>query len=238
MRRIGVLTGNENNPDVKRRYSAFTQALSDLGWADGRNVRMDLRWGGVDNNRIGALAQELVGLQPDIILATSNPATVALQRETRTIPIVFVNVGDPVASGMVARLDRPSGNITGFATFEASLGSKWLELLSQIAPGLKRAAIMFNPETALASLYVPSFEMAARSVKVVPIAAPVHSDAEIEMAITALGREPAGGLVVMPDLFTNGHRAPIISAAARNRSLSPARRLISRNAASPNRRRT
>ena len=177
---------------------------------------MDLRWGGGDINRIRALAQELVGLQPDIIVADGTPATVALQRETRTIPIVFANVADPVASGIVARLDRPSGNITGFADLEASLGGKWLELLSEIAPGLKRAAIMFNPDTAPASAYMPSLETAARSLKVVPIIAPVHSDVEIETAIIALGREPGGGLVVMPDAFTLAHRAPIILAAARN----------------------
>ena len=217
VRRIGVLMpGDENDPVAKPRFSAFTQALADLGWTDGRNVRMDLRWGGDDTNRIRALAQELVGLQPDIILTGGTPATVALQRETRTIPIVFANVADPVASGIVARLDRPSGNITGFANFEASLGGKWLELLSEIAPGLKRAAIMFNPDTAPASTFMPSFETAARSLKVVPIIAPVHSDVEIETAIIALGREPGGGLVVMPDAFTVAHRAPIILAAARN----------------------
>ena len=130
-----------NDPDGKRRYSAFTQALADLGWTDGRNVRMDVRWGDGDANRMRALAQELVGLQPDIILATSTVATAALQRETRTIPIVFAGLTDAVASGIVARLDRPSGNITGFALYEASLGGKWLELLSEIAPGLKRATI-------------------------------------------------------------------------------------------------
>ena len=152
VRRIGVLMPyDENDPEVKRRVSAFTQALADLGWTDGRNVRMDLRWAGGDINRIRALAQELVGLQPDIILTSGTPATAALQRETRTIPIVFANVADPVASGIVARLDRPGGNITGFASFEATLGGKWLELLSEIAPGLKRAAIMFNPDTAPAS---------------------------------------------------------------------------------------
>jgi putative tryptophan/tyrosine transport system substrate-binding protein len=141
MRRIGVLlAGDENDPLFKPRYSAFTRALADLGWTDGRNVRMDLRWHGDDANRIRALAQELVGLQPDIILIGSTPATVAVQRETRTIPIVFANVADPVASGLVARLDRPSGNVTGFADFDATLGGKWLELLSEIAPGLKRAA--------------------------------------------------------------------------------------------------
>jgi putative ABC transport system substrate-binding protein len=218
VRRIDVLMDlDENDPEGKLRYSAFTQALAGLGWTDGRNVRMDVRWGRGDTNRIRALAQELVGLQPDIILAGSTLATVALQRETRTIPIVFASVSDPVASGLVARLDRPNGNITGFANLEASLGGKWLELLLEIAPGLKRAAIMFNPDTITAPLYVPALETAARSLMVVPIIAPVHSDAEIEAAIIALGREPGGGLILMPDVFTTTQRASIILAAARNK---------------------
>jgi putative ABC transport system substrate-binding protein len=217
VRRIGVLMGgDENDPLFKPRLSAFTQALADLGRTDGRNVRMDLRWHGDDINRIGALAQELVALQPDIIVTDGTPATAALQRETRTIPVVFANLNDPVASGIVARLDRPGGNITGFASLEATLGGKWLELLSEIAPGLKRAAIMFNPDMATASAFMPSLETAARSLKVVLINAPVHSDTEIETAIMALGREPGGGLVVITDVFTNVHRAPIILAAARN----------------------
>jgi putative tryptophan/tyrosine transport system substrate-binding protein len=143
-------------------------------------------------------------------------ATAALQRETRTIPIVFAGVSDPVVSGIVPRLDRPSGNVTGFAIYEASLGGKWLELLSEIAPGLKRAAIMFNPDTTPVSVYTPSLETAARSLMVVPIIAPVHSDVEIEAAIIALGREAGGGLVVLSDSFTAAHRASIISSAARN----------------------
>jgi putative ABC transport system substrate-binding protein len=217
VRRIGVLSGHDENDPVAKTYiSAFTQALAGLGWTDGRNLRIDLRWAGADTNRFRALARELVGLQPDIILANSTPATAALQRETRTIPIVFAGVGDPVASGIVSRLDRPNGNITGFAGLEPSLGGKWLELLSEIAPGLKRAGIMFNPDLFLVSVYLPPLETAARSLKVVPIVAPVPSDVEIEAAITALGREPGGGLVVMPDAFTQEHRAPIISAAARN----------------------
>jgi putative tryptophan/tyrosine transport system substrate-binding protein len=217
VRRIGVLiAGDENDPLEKARISAFTQALADFGWTEGRNVRMDLRWQGDDINRIRALAHELVGLQPDIILTVGTPATVALQRETRTIPIVFASLTDPVASGIVARLDRPGGNITGFADFEVSLGGKWLDLLSEITPGLKRATIMFNPDTAPASLYMPSFEAAARSLKVAPMTAPVHSDVEIETAIIALGREPGSGLIVFPDAFTIAHGAPIILAAARN----------------------
>jgi putative ABC transport system substrate-binding protein len=217
MRRIGVLVGrDENDPLAKRDVSAFTQALAGLGWTDGRNVRMDLHWGGNDTNRMRALAQELVGLQPDIILTNGATATIAVQRETRTIPIVFTTTNDPVPRGIVERLDRPSGNVTDFGGLEPSLGGKWLELLSEIASGLKRAAIMFNPDTAPVSTYMPSFETAARSLKIEPIIATVHSDEEIETAITALGRGPQGGLVVMPDLFLNAHRAPLISAAARN----------------------
>jgi ABC-type uncharacterized transport system substrate-binding protein len=217
VRRIGVLlAGDENDPAWKTPLSAFTQALADLGWTDGRNVRMDLRWAGGDTNRMRAFAQELVGLQPEIILTGSTPPTVALQRETQTIPIVFASVSDPVASAIVPRLDRPSGNTTGFANLEASLGGKWLGLLSEIAPGLKRATMMFNPNTSPASAYMPSLEAAARSLKVVPIITPVHSDVEIETAITTLGREPGGGLVVLPDIFMLAHRAPIILAAARS----------------------
>jgi len=215
VRRIGVL--NTADEVLKARISAFIQTFADLGWTDGRNVRIDFRSGGVDLNRIRALAQELVGLKPDVILAITTPATVALQRETRTIPIVFSGVGDPVASGLVERLNRPGGNTTGFALYEPSLGGKWLELLSEIAPGLKRVAVMFNPDTAPALSTMPSLETAARSLKVVQIIAPVHSDAEIETAITTLGRDPGAGLVVMGDPFTAAHRAPIILAAARNK---------------------
>jgi len=154
VRRIGVLlTGDENNLFSKPGLSVFTQALAGLGWTGGRNVRMDFRYAGDDINRIRALAHELVGLQPDIIVTYASPATVAVQRETRTIPIVFASVADPVASGIVARLNQPGGNTTGFAAFEASLAGKWLELLSEIAPGLKRAALMFNPDINPVSFY-------------------------------------------------------------------------------------
>jgi putative ABC transport system substrate-binding protein len=218
MRRIGVLIPyDENDSEGKRRVSAFTQALTVSGWTDGRNVRIDVRWAGADTNRMRALAQELVGLQPDVFLASSTPATVALQRETRTIPIVFAAVGDPVASGIVPRLDRPNGNTTGFAIDEASMGGKYLELLSEIASGLKRAAIMFNPDVGPVSTYMPSLETAARSLKIVPIIASVHSDIEIETAIIAVAREPGSGLVVMGDIFMQAHRAPIILAAAHNK---------------------
>jgi putative ABC transport system substrate-binding protein len=218
MRRIGLLMGgDENDPVQKTQFSALTQALAGLGWIDGSTVRMDVRWYGDGINRIRALAQELVGLQPDIILTYTTPATVAVQRETRTIPIVFANVSDPVASGIVPRLNQPGGNTTGVAIYEASLGGKWLELLSEIAPGLKRAAIMFNPDiNPVSAFFMPSFETAARSLKVEAITAPVHDDVEIETAIIALAREPGGGLVVTSDAFVVAHRTPIILAAARN----------------------
>jgi putative tryptophan/tyrosine transport system substrate-binding protein len=188
MRRVGVLMlTDENDPEGKAELSGFTKGLGELGWIDGRNVRMDVRWAaGIDRMRM--FAKELVDLQPEVILANGTPVTAALQRETRTIPIVFVVVGDPVGDGFVASLPHPGGNITGFIPQEAAMASKWLELLAEIAPGVKRVAIIFNPDTApgAGSYYLPAFEAAARSLKVAPIVAPVHSDAEIQTAMTSL----------------------------------------------------
>jgi putative ABC transport system substrate-binding protein len=195
VRRIGVLMPfDENYPAAMTTVSAFTQALAHLGWTDGRNVRMDLRWPGLDPNQIRVLAHELVGLQPLIMLTNGFAATVAVQEATRTIPIVFVNVSDPVAGGIVPRLDRPGGNITGFGGLEASAGAKWLELLTEIAPGLERAAIIFNPDLPPVSTFMPALETAALALKVQLIIAPVHSDVEIETAIIAAraARRPCG----------------------------------------------
>ena len=217
MRRIGVLMAyDESDPEAKRWLSAFMQGLAELGWSDGHNLRMDVRWATSNIDRMGMFAKELVGLRPDVILASGTPGTAALQRETRTIPIVFVPVSDPVGSSFVASLPRPGGNITGFISYEASLAGKWLQLLTEISPGVKRAAAIFNPDTGIVnrSYYLPSFEQTARSLKVEPITALVHSDAEIAAAITSLGREPGGGLVLMPDSFMVVHRAPIILLAA------------------------
>jgi putative ABC transport system substrate-binding protein len=219
MRRIGVLMGwEENDPDAKVWLSGFVQGLAELGWTDGRNARIDVRWAADNLDRMRMFAKELVDLKPDVILSSNTPDTAALQRETRTIPIVFVIVGDPVGSGFVSGLSSPGGNITGFSIQEAPMAGKWLELLMEIAPGLKRAAFMFNPDTApfIGSYYLPIFEAAARSLKVAPIAAPVHNDAEIEAVIGSLGREPGGGLVGAPDSFMVVHRAPITSLAARS----------------------
>jgi putative ABC transport system substrate-binding protein len=218
MRRIGVLMGwDESDAEAKSWFSGFTQGFAELGWADGRNVRIDVRWAGGNVDRMHMLAKELIGLQSEVMLASGTAVTTALQHETQTIPIVFTLVGDPVGDGLVAGLPRPGGNITGFTSQEAEMGGKWLELLTEIAPGVKRAAIMFNPDTApRGRSYYRSFEAAARSHKVEPIAGPVRGDADIETVMTSLGREPGGGLVVMPENFTNVHRAQIISLAARN----------------------
>jgi putative ABC transport system substrate-binding protein len=219
VRRVAVLMGySEADPEAKALLAEFTQGLSELGWIEGRNLRMDVRWAPGRTDVMHTFAKELVDLHPDVILADSTPVTAALKRATLTIPIVFAVVADPVGSGFVANLPRPGGNITGFSSVEASIASKWLELLTGVAPDLKRAAMIFNPDTApyIKSYALPFFEAAARSLKVALIAAPVHGDAEIEAAITALGREPGGGLLGMPDNFVEVHRALIISLAARS----------------------
>jgi ABC-type uncharacterized transport system substrate-binding protein len=218
VRRIGVLMGwSETGPEFKSFFAAFVQGLEQLGWADGRNMRFDQRWTHSEVDRIRPFATELVALQPDVILATTTPVTAALQRATRTIPIVFAVVADPVGAGFVANLARPGGNITGFINIEAAMGGKWLQILKEIAPHVTRAAIMFNPDTAFGggSYFLGPFEAAARSLGVEPIIARVRSDTEIEMVITSLGREKAG-LVVMTDSFTGVHGGTIVSAAARN----------------------
>jgi putative ABC transport system substrate-binding protein len=219
MRRIGVLMGwSESDPEYRSRIDVFVQRLAPLGWADGRNVRIDVRWTNGDVERAGVLAKDLVELlQPDVIVAGATPATAALQRETRTIPIVFAVVSDPVGSGFVASLARPGGNITGFINIEAAMGGKWLELLKEIAPRLRHVAIMFNPDTAPGggSYYLGPFETAARSLAVEPTTVRVHNDAEIETAMAALGREQAG-VVVASDSFMSIHRGTVNSQAARN----------------------
>jgi putative tryptophan/tyrosine transport system substrate-binding protein len=219
VRRIGVLMAlDEHDPEGKVWLSRFTQGLADLGWADGRNLRMDVRWAAGNVDRIRMFAKELVDLQPDVILSQSTPVTTALKRETQSIPVIFVIVSDPVGDGFVAGLARPGGNITGFINQEAGMAGKWVELLTEIAPGVQRVAAMFNPDTApyARSYYLPSFEVAARSFGMASIVAPVQSDGEIETVIASLGRKPRGGLVVMPDSFMTVHRAQIILLAARN----------------------
>src|SRR5215831_18779128 len=211
-RRVGVLMAfDENDSEGKTYLSEFTQGLAELGWTDGSNLRVDVRWGTGNVDRMRMSAKELLGLQPDLILAHGTPVTAVFQRETRTIPIVFASVSDPVGEGFVASLPRPGGNITGFIRQEATMAGKWLELLTEIAPGVKRVAAIFNPDTAPrgGSYYLPVFEAAARSFKVASIAAPVRGDDEIETGITSLGHQSGGGLLVMDDAFMAAHRPPI-----------------------------
>ena len=219
VRRIGVLMAQPAaDPEAAAFFSGFTQALHGVGWTAGATMQMDARWTSGEIAQIRMLAKELVALQPDVILSHGTAVTAALQKETHTIPIVFVIVSDPVGSGFVASLPSPGGNVTGFINLEAQLGGKWLELLTEIAPSIKRVAMVFNPDTAAGrgSYYGPPFEAAALSHKVEPISSPVYNDADIETVVTSLGREPGGGLVVMPDNFTINHRAPLILNTARN----------------------
>jgi putative ABC transport system substrate-binding protein len=213
-----LMAFDESDARAKLWLAWFTQGLAELGWSNGRNLRMDVRWAGDNVDRMRMFAKELVGFRPDVILAFGTPVTAALQRETRTIPIVFAIVSDPVGEGFVASLSHPGGNITGFHNSEASIGGKWLELLTQVAPGVKRAAMIFNPDTAPGhgKYYMPDFEAAARSLDVTPLAAPVHSLEELEAAIAGLGREPGGGFIAMADFFLLNHRTLMIALAARN----------------------
>jgi putative tryptophan/tyrosine transport system substrate-binding protein len=220
MRRIGVLAGDlaENDPTGITNVSAFTRALQQLGWIDGRNVRIDVRWAASDVELMRRLAKELVDLQPDVIVSASTPGTAAVKRETRTIPVVFVVVADPIGEGFTVSLAHPGGNLTGFTNMESSMVGKWLQLLTEIAPSVRRVAMLFNPATAPGggSYLLPLFEAAARAFKIEPIIAPVHSDDEIESVITSLGREPKGGFVLQTDAFVMARRAPIIALAAQN----------------------
>ena len=219
VRRIGVLMGlAESDPEAKVRAAVFERALQELGWTRGRNIRIDYRWAPGDVEQTRAAAAELLRLAPDVSLAHATPATAALQRATRTLPVVFVAVSEPVAQGFVQSLARPGGNITGFTNLEPTLGAKWLELLKEIAPRVTRVAVMSNPNTApYVILFSRSVEAVAQKIAVELIAAPVHEPAEIEAVLTMLGREPGGGLILPPDPFTVAHRKLIFDLAARYR---------------------
>jgi putative ABC transport system substrate-binding protein len=220
MRRIGVLMAiAESDLEGQARVAAFREGLQKLGWADGRNIQIDTRWATPrDTEARKRFAMELVALQPDLILSHGTPTTAALLQQTRTIPIVFVGVSDPIGSGFVASFARPGGNVTGFIVVEPTMAGKWLELLKEIAPRVNRVALLFNPATApYAEYYLNSFKAAAASFAVEAFAAPVSATSELESAIAAQARAPNGGLVVMPDTFTNAHRAEITSLAARYR---------------------
>jgi putative ABC transport system substrate-binding protein len=219
-RRVGVLSSlGESDPEARSMAASFHHALQEAGWIDGRNVRIEHRWAAGSVERLEAFAKELVGWRANVIVAHTTPSVIALRKETATIPIVFAQISDPIGAGFIANVARPGGNITGFSNFEASIGSKWIELLKETAPGVMRGAILFNPETApyVGRYYQGPFEAAARSFGVQPSASPVRSGAEIASALAALQGEPPGGLIVMPDTFNIVHRQQIIELAARHR---------------------
>ena len=219
VRRIGVLMAfNDDDARAKSWLARFTSGMAELGWTNGHNLQMEIRWAGADVARMQGFAKELVSRQPDLILSFGTPVTAALQHETRTIPIVFAIVSDPVGEHFVATLAHPGGNITGFHNSEDSIGGKWLELLEEAAPGIKRAAMIFNPDTSPrhGQYYMPDFEVAAKSLNVAAIEAPVHSVAELEKVITDLGHDSGGGFVAMADFFLFINRNQMISLAARN----------------------
>jgi putative ABC transport system substrate-binding protein len=220
VRHIGmVMAYTDSDPEAQVFVRVFVQGLAELGWIDGRDVQIDLRWAAGEVKRMRAFAKELVAANPDVIVANTTPVTAAFHRETRTIPIVFVITTDPVGDGFIASLARPGGNITGFINAEATMGGKWLELLKETAPKVTRVALMFNPDTAPGggNYLRPSFEAAAQTLGVRAIISPVHNDAEIEAVIAALGSESGGGLVVMTDGFMRVHRGPIIAFTARHK---------------------
>ncbi len=220
IRRIGLLIPfAETDVEAQAQIAAFREALRKLGWTEGRNVRIDYRWAAGDIARIRASAKELVELQPDVILARTTPVTAVLLKETRTIPIVFAVVSDPVGDGLVASLAHPGGNVTGFTNVDSSLGSKWLQLLKEIAPRIRRVAFMFDPKMAPGggAYYRRLIEDAAPSIGVQAIATAVHDAADIKRAIDAFTRDPNGGLIVLPDVTTINHRRVTISLAAHHR---------------------
>jgi len=217
VRRIGVLMGFAD-PATQSYVTAFRGALTKLGWAEGSNLRTEVRWGAGDADKIRSFAKELVDLRPDVIVGQSTPVVAALARETQTIPIVFVNVADPIGSGFVVSLARPGGNLTGFMTDNSALGGKWVQLLKEIAPRTVRVALMFNPTTAVPlKFYLPSVQAAASDAGVEVNATPVHAKDEIEGVIAAQARDQGSSLIVMPDPFNGANREEITLLAARYR---------------------
>jgi putative ABC transport system substrate-binding protein len=220
VRRIGVMMGYaENDPEAQTRLAAFKQGLLALGWNEGRNLKIDVRWASGDADRATTFAKELVALQPEVIMSNTTPVTAALHNATKTIPIVFVAVSDPVGPGFVASLPRPGANMTGFINLERTLGGKWLELLKEIAPGMTQVAVMFNPQTApyTEEIYLPSMETAAKNLGVKQFKSLVYREADIEEAISGLGREPGSGLIAMTDSFMTVHRKSVIELTIQNK---------------------
>ena len=217
-RRIGALIAfAKDDPETEERLAGFRQGLAKPGWVEGRNIQIDYRFAAGRGDQFPVLAKELVAMQPDVILGHTPGATVALQRETRTIPIVFVNVSDPIGMGFIATLPRPGGNLTGVLHYEATIVGKWLAMLKEIAPRLTRAALLANPKVTSYQYFLRSAEATAPALGIDLTDSPVQTVADIERAIEALARSPDNGLILPPDATTVGHRDLIVALAARHR---------------------
>jgi putative ABC transport system substrate-binding protein len=218
IRRVGVvMPWSENDPFAQASVNAFAQALGRLGWVEGKNIRIDYRFAAGDPTLLKTYASELVGLSPKVILATTPQAVAAVRQQTETIPIVIVLVADPVGLGLVQSLAHPGGNLTGFGSLDAPLMGKWVQLLKEIAPGVTRVAVIFNPDTTLAALFNGVIEAAAPSFGMTVKLAPVHDAAVIEEAVAAQAREPGGGIICLPDSFSVTHADAISAAATRHK---------------------
>jgi ABC-type uncharacterized transport system substrate-binding protein len=220
VRRIAMLSGfAASDLEAQARIAAFKQGLKELGWEEGRrNLHIDFRWGTGDTAEMRTFAKELIELKPDLIVGMTTPAVAALVAETKTIPIVFASIVDPLSRGFISNMAQPGGNVTGIVNFEFSMGGKWLETLKQVAPAVRRVALLFNPDMApYSASFVRVVEASAPSFAVEPIAAAVHDNAELDRTIADFAAKPAGGLIVLPDAFTVGHRDLIIALAARYR---------------------
>jgi ABC-type uncharacterized transport system substrate-binding protein len=233
VRRIGILaSGSKSNPDMARRLSAFSQGLRELGWIDGRSVRIDARGADGDANRLRASSAELVGKTPDVIFASGNTALRALQQATQTIPIVFAQVPDPIAAGFVTSLARPSGNITGFANYEQTIAVKWLELLKECAPHVNHVALMYDPQNPAGVGYLRTMEATASLLSIQVSGADVHDAQDVADAFEALARESNSGLILLPSPAVTAHRDLIIAEATRRRlpTVSPFRDFVAAGA--------
>jgi len=219
VRRVGVLMPfPEHDPITQAVVTTFTLTLERTGWVQGKNIRFDYRFAAGDQTLFKTYAAELVGLSPDAILASTLPVVEVLRQQTRTIPIVFVLVADPVGQGFVQSLARPGGNITGFSAWDAPIMGKWLQLLKEVAPSVTRVAVIFNPDGGTsAAVFNPAIQAAAPSFGITVTLAPVHDDPGIKDAAAIQGREPGGGLISLPDSFTTAHRDVIVAAATAHR---------------------
>jgi putative tryptophan/tyrosine transport system substrate-binding protein len=217
VRRVGVLNLlAQSDPQQQAWDIAFRRRLNELGWVEGRNIDIEYRWAAADLDRLQVFAKELVALKPDVLVGVTTPPTAALQKETKTIPIIFTVVSDPIGSGFVASLPNPGGNITGFINIEGSVAGKWVELMHEVAPRVSRVGILYNPDIApYAKYYVDAFRTAASALSISPVEAPIRTVSEAEAFVTKLSAEAGSGLVVIPDTFLVANRQTIITLAER-----------------------